>query len=400
MNLSNNFKRVSAPETGRLALQITSGASLNYPLYYFIPSITSDERFLIHHKAWDGQVQIFRLDLETGEDIQLSFASAEKTEWFPWCVNKGAGVLDHLSVLNVARNSVIYFDGSKVYEADVKTLKREQLFELPSGRFPIGQNCVTPDGKWLVYIHHSKEIYEKMQEFSYHQHYEGRYLSTNNPAALCAYCFETGEHRDLVWLNSPIHHVLPYDNENVIFCHPVNEGGMLMTSLRGGYYTHLRTQKADGGQVCHFLATKRGVMYEVGGNKGGIYNPFTHEKYELYLPEGIGYTHTGFDPEGKLWFYENHARDIHDMYFLAKHNPGGSDEWVRLTGNWQTYDSWDAPDYNYAQSSHFHPSVTPDRKWILFTAGDKENMTNHIYLLNIEDLKETEGIPNVCKNIK
>ena len=90
-----------------------------------------------------------------------------------------------------------------------------------------------------------------------------------------------------------------------------------------------------------------------------------------------------------------HLPHIHDMHFLVNHNPGGDDEWMKLTGHWPAYDNYDMPDYNYAQSSHFHPQVTPDRKWIMFTAGDYDNKTNHIYLLNIEDLKDTEGIPNI-----
>ena len=49
---------------------------------------------------------------------------------------------------------------------------------------------------------------------------------TNGASLNYPHYFETGEHRDLVWINSPIHHVLPYDSENVIFCHPVNESDL------------------------------------------------------------------------------------------------------------------------------------------------------------------------------
>ena len=55
-----------------------------------------------------------------------------------------------------------------------------------------------------------------------------------------------------------------------------------------------------------------------------------------------------------------------------------------MTGSWPTYGS--------GQKSHFHPQITPDRKWILFTGGDPTTETNHIYLLDATDLKLAEGM--------
>ena len=89
MQLSKKFKRFKAPETNRTVVQLTEGDSLNYPLYYFIPSITKDNRFLIHHKVLNNEVQIYRLDLTTGEDVRMSDAKSKDTYWYPWCVDKG-----------------------------------------------------------------------------------------------------------------------------------------------------------------------------------------------------------------------------------------------------------------------------------------------------------------------
>jgi hypothetical protein len=72
---------------------------------------------------------------------------------------------------------------------------------------------------------------------------------------------------------------------------------------------------------------------------------------------------------------------------LVRHDPEGEGVWAPLIGNWPTYGG--------GQKSHFHPQVTPDRRWILFTAGDPATETNHIYLLDIADLTPTEGIPEV-----
>ena len=55
-------------------------------------------------------------------------------------------------------------------------------------------------------------------------------------------------------------------------------------------------------------------------------------------------------------------------------------EFFDLTGSWPTYGG--------GQKSHFHPQITPDRKWILFTGGDPRTQTNHLFLLDATDLEE------------
>ena len=84
-----------------------------------------------------------------------------------------------------------------------------------------------------------------------------------------------------------------------------------LTDLRGGWYSHLRTQSADGGCVCHYVSTRRGLGlrgYCARGpglqNVVGLYDPETHSSHEIGLPQDWGYTHTGADAEGRLWFYE------------------------------------------------------------------------------------------------
>ena len=134
------------------------------------------------------------------------------------------------------------------------------------------------------------------------------------------------------------------------------------------------------------------MAYEILGRRDGrvltgLYDPATHRRYEFPLPSSFGYTHTGRDPDGRLWFYENSKKDCHDLQFLGSHSPDGEDEWLALTGHWPTYGT--------GQKSHFHPQVSPDRKWILMTGGDPDTETNHLFLVDISDLEETQGIPKL-----
>lgn len=381
------FKGRTAPETGRRAIQLTSGPGFCYPLYYFIGSMTADDRYLIYHRALDGEVQLHRLDLTTGESVQITQGTTAETGWLPWCVESGQGVLDHRSVLNEVRGEVIYFDQHNVRAVHVETLADRLLFQLPADRIAIGQNCVTPDGQWLAYIHHDRASHARMHAEGY---WDRRHISKGT--ALSLYHFETGEQRDLVFINSPIHHVLPYGDSHLVFCHPTMENGMLLTDLNGGWYTHMRTQDAQGGCVCHYIATARGIAYEVLGRSdgvwAGVYDPFSHRHYEWPMPRAFGYTHTGCDPEGRLFFYENSTPETHDLRLLARHVPDGEDEWLSLTGDWPTFGE-------RGQKTHFHPRLTRDRQWIIMVAGDPETQTNQIFLLDASDLTETAGIPDV-----
>jgi hypothetical protein len=389
--LSQSFRQLEAPGTGRRLLQLTTGPGFCYPLYYYVPSVTQDNRYVVYHEAAEGEVQLHRVDLATGDSLQLTHASGPDTWWRPWCTDAGSGVLDFRSALNVPRGEVVFFDGVHVRAVEVASGATRDLFDLPTDRLAIGQNCVTPDGQWFVYIHADRETYQRM--FDGNPDYDEYWRRRERARAthLAAYNFDTGEHRTILVLASPIHHVLPYNDRDLLFCHPTAENGMLLTDIEGGWYTHLRTQDEAGGQICHFVATARGATYEVlwgaGGLRGGICDPLTRATYEIKLPASFEYVHTGLDPAGLLWFYENHGPDTHDLQLLERHDPAGSDTWLTLAANWPTYGDQDS------QKAHFHPQVVLERRWILMTGGDAATETNQVFLLDISDLSETRGIP-------
>ncbi len=375
VRLSDTFRRSKAPETGRAVVQLTDGPGFTYPLYFYIPTITGDGKYLIYHRAAAGEVQLHRLDLPTGRSTQLTRATCPDTQWRPWCVDSGRGVLDHRSVLNVPRGLVVYFDGNRVRSVNVETLEDKLLFTVPEGREPYGQNCCTPDGKWFVYIH------------------TPRGATWGKPckgAAVVAYHFDTQQQRTLCRIDSAVFHVTAYDNERFVVTHPADHGGMLWTDLTGGRIVPLRDgEPGVRGHLIHCQVTRRGMIYEVpGAELLGIYDPLKRWRFEFQWPDCFQYIHTGRDPEGRLWFYENSSGwdkfDVHDMHTLVRLDPKGNHKWLRLTGTWPTYGG--------GQKAHFHPQLTPDRNWILFTSGDPRAQTNHIFLLDVSDLDDTRGI--------
>lgn len=73
------------PATGRTIRQLTAGRANNYPLYYFILSITPENDTLIFHSERTGWVQLYKLDLNTGGITQLTDGHTRDAGWAIWC---------------------------------------------------------------------------------------------------------------------------------------------------------------------------------------------------------------------------------------------------------------------------------------------------------------------------
>ncbi len=391
IKLSQSFQRLAAPGTGRRAIQLTSGKGFCYPMYYFIPSLSKDDRYLVYHRAEGGEVQLHRLDLTTGESQQMTYATHPYSQWIPWCTDAGKGVLDHRSAVNVARDEAVYFDGNVVHAVRIRTLDDRVLFTLPDDRLATGQNCVSPDGQWFFYIHHDRALYEaifgdpgapRKGGYQYQRH-------LSKGTELAGFNLNSGEHRTVVMLNAPIHHVQPSGARHLVFSSLAAERSILFTDYQGGWYTHLRTWTEDSGNTCHYCATRRGIVYEAYGPRGmigGMVSPATHKAIEFSLPGDSVSGHVGFDEQGRRFFFErNTVKDspAHDLIFLVRHAPAG-DEWMPLSGDW--------PAYGGGQKAHFHPRLVLGGQWILICAGDPSSQTNHLFLLDASDLPESEGV--------
>lgn len=390
MNISDTFRSFEDPDTKRNIIQLTSGNFFAYPMYYFIPSFSKDLRYLIYHRYIGGEVQLWRLNIETGREVQMTYAAGTDAQWYPWQQQEGLrGVMDYLSVVNVEKDFVVYFDSTQARRVCIRTLEDELLFELEPGRRVVSQNSISPDGQWLVYIDAEDNYYE-----------------TSDPAPgtkVMAWNFETEEHRHLYTDNAPFHHVVHIDNNQFILNHPVDRRGMVLGDINSANLEELRY--GDPGvehTPIHNIPTARGIAYESPQGHyinstskiGGLYDPFERKRFEFPLPSDFGYAHIGRDPLGRLWFFENERRgEHHDLWFLKNVNKESGLDWLQLTGNRLPYDGdYHADDHFPGQRAHYHPGLTPDRNWIMYVGGDSSSETNHIFLVDVSDLEDTRGI--------
>jgi len=70
--LPNETSEFVDPETGRRVRRFTAGADHSYPLYYFTSPLTANGRSMVIHRQREGWTQLYRLDLTTGEMVQLT----------------------------------------------------------------------------------------------------------------------------------------------------------------------------------------------------------------------------------------------------------------------------------------------------------------------------------------
>lgn len=381
-------REIRDPVTGRRWTQLTYGEEFCYPLYFFGPTLTSDGRLLLFHRYRDDEVQNWRMDLATGEAVRLTAATTPSCLWRPWDEPRPAcGVRELFSAFSPGSEEMFYFDRNVLRAVHVRTLADRAVYELPADRVPCGLPGASPDGAHLAMVHCDLKWWEGSTRKGAPVRHGAR------GCRLDVVDTATGRARNLVTMNSWLTHANFLDNERILFCHPPTECAILMTDLRGGWYSHLRAQTVEGWVVNHYLPTERGIMYETVSPMPfgvmGICDPATYvyRDFKTACPMA----HLGHDPAGKLWFGDSYRHDPPHDRFLAwfpRLRAGEVNPFTALTRGFQMYGG--------NQRSHIHAVLLPDRRHILFTGPDDASRTNHLFLLDVSDLA---GVETAMENV-
>ena len=381
------------PDTGRKLTRLTDGRSNSYALYYFVPSVTPDGRFLVFHSERSGEVQLYRLDLATGEIGQLTDGHTKDAGWAVWCEWHLDGIYNHLSAIHPVTGKVYYFEDHEIRATDVASFANRRVATLPPGRMPIGQAAFSPDGNWFGYIHADEAAYRALLQdretrtangtFSWDRDHHTTFRNAI-ASTLVLVDTRTGEQRVVTSTDYHFHHVLFVDNRTILLNHPKEVAGMWVVDIDGTNIRHLRPADAPGAHgamVNHQVITARGIAYEavVYLPKGrdtyfGMYDPKTDSFAEDLLPAD-GYVHVGFDPAGRFAFAES-AGTTHDLLAVHRRSEDG------LTTSLLRRLSSPAHD---DQRHHGHPFLAADRKRLYFTDGSAEGFAQ-VCALDVADL--------------
>ena len=382
--LAELFPKVSRPGLSRRVIQLTRGGDFCYPLYYFIPSITADGRWMIYHRETPGsphEIQLHRLDLRSGETHRITACRGAGAHWQPWGEDPAKGVLGDRSALAVERGLLIYFDGRQARCVSMSDGADKALFEVPEDRYVLSQNCFTGDERWFVYVDVDRNAFQTWLERGRKREEAGMCEGT----AVRAHNVDTGERRVLFYINYPVHHVHPVGEREIAFSHiPGDLLGMGLASLDRPGYRIPRPRDERDARIIHHVPTRRGIAYELspadGARGAGMLDPESGQTFEFPVPGDVN--HTGLDPEGRVFFYQR-KRDR--LQAIRRFDSDGEHEWQDLIGSWATY--------GRGQKAHFHPRFVLNGKWMQMVAGDPETETNHIFLVDVADMRAPEDMP-------
>ncbi|HVY52690.1 MAG TPA: hypothetical protein VHA07_14160 [Devosia sp.] len=389
------WSRGTDPQTGRAVTRFTSGASNDYPLYYFTPSVTPDLRWLVFHSERSGEVQLYRLDLATGEIGQLTDGHTRDAGWGVWCEWHLDGIYNHLSALHPMAGEVWYFEDGEIRATHLASFANRRVTDVPSGRMPIGQSAFSPDGRCFAYIHADERRYRALLADREARTKAGLFTWASDHqifrnaigATLALVDTDSGAQREVITTDYHFHHVLFVDNDTLLVNHPRGVAGMWVVRRDGSGVRHLRPQtdpRAHGAMVNHQVVTARGIAYEAvayheDGTRDtylGMYDPRTDSFAEALLPTD-GYVHVGFDPMGRFDFVENSGRDhtiLAVRYGLGSGAPLGTSLIRRLS----------SPDHD-DQRFHAHPFLANDRQQLYFTDFSPEGRAQ-ICAVDVSDL--------------
>lgn len=364
------IKRITDPEAGRSITQYTAANANNYPLYYFIPSHTADGRYVCFHSERSDYVQLYRLDTQSGEIVQLTDGRTRESGWAIWCQPHLRGIYNHLSALNTVTDDAFYFQDEEIRSTNLRTLESRHVCDIP-GRISIGQTGFSPDGKAFAFVHADRDHFTRafsdrealinMKRFDW----AGGHQAWRNgvPCTISLVDTETGAIRDVIDLDYHVHHVFYLDADRLLVNHPKDTHGMWIVNLDGTGVRTLRPED-EHGAIVHQVVTEDGIYYEAckrfdghRENWFGRYDVDTDTWDEVQLP-GLGYVHTGFDPAGRFLFFENDDGETHQL--LSAHFPHDPDRYELRVLKTLT-------PIQHGQRFHAHPFLSPDRRQLFYT---------------------------------
>lgn len=365
---SSEWKTVTDPQTGRSIKQFTTAQANNYPLYYFIPSITPEGDSLIFHSERSGWVQLYKMDLSSGDMVQLTDGQTRDSGWAMWCEYRLRGIYNHLSALNGVRREVYYFQDEEVRCTHVDSLENRVIHEIP-GRISIGQTGFSPDGHLFAFIHADREMFktalaDREATINMKRPFDHNLWRNDVPVTVGIINTETGAYHNVIELDFHVHHVFFIDDKRLLINHVQGENGMWIINIDGSGQRQLRASSEGNGAICHQVVTERGIFYEANvwheGEREvwfGRYDLGDDTFEEVHLP-GVGYVHTGYDPQGRFLCFENQLPDRHEL--ASAHFPHDPDRFeikqIRTLNP-----------ITRGQRVHAHPFLSPDRQWLFYT---------------------------------
>jgi len=346
------FKEYKDKETQKTVIKLTPDEYLCHHPYFYNKMITNDNRFLIHANNRDGQRNIYKLDLYSGEVDQLT---------------EGAMIRDFSPMLTSDDRFLIFCRDKKIIKMDMNTLEEEVIYETPPGWISGGNPGISSDDEYLVLVEMNEKDHIRGRgdwstfepQWAKKPHCRIIYIDIKQKLSKVAY---EDEH---CWLGHP--QIRPGDNNAILFCHegPGNriDARLWMVNSDG---TNLRCLKLQGH---HELVTHEYWLKD-GSKIAFVYrNSETGEETIRYMDPDTMEEEVLMECSTYCHFISNHdntkivgdgQRPEKPYIYLVDVN-GKREEKLCIHGS-----SWKS--YGNTQDAHPHPTFSPDGKFVIFTS--------------------------------
>jgi oligogalacturonide lyase len=374
------------PETNRKVTQLTNSPDEDYHLYYYNPTVTADGQYLIFFSERTGLNNLYRLELASGEIVQLTDAQPVRGEYWPFTSTvKGVGAC--LAAIGSGGREVFYWEGTQLFGVDIRSFKRRLLLKLPADRRPSMLNA-DASGKTLVFGTWDEAVFLEGSRRNYaFQPIPDDAFFQQGASTIMRVNTETEQAEELLrlehfWTN----HVLvnPYNPDLILFTHEFLEGSpdrMWIYDKATGECGPLAGQPPSEWFMHEFWSRdgKRVVFHG-----GQVDKRKSHGFCGWCAPDGTGWAKFEHTFEGRAYAHYNLHPDGQTMITDGEARPGCISK-IHLKDGKQEFEvlcRHDSYRYGDEQRCHPHPSFTPDGKRVIFTSN--HSSISHIFITDWE----------------
>ena len=389
----NHFSTYTDPYTGTEVERLTEPDHTSHHMYFYNRMTTSDGTYLLYCPELNGERQLYMMNLENGEAIQLT---------------EGEGVDEYGGMFSHDDKYVFYQQSNKFYKLNLADLSRECFYETPEG-WNGGSAGMSDDNRFMSIVETKKDTVAAKGGGKNWDFFAQNCLAK----PLCRIVYIDVEKKtshvvieDRCWFGHT--QIRPGDPDTIMFCHEgpydLIDARLWLVQSDGSNYRCCREQPNDLILTHEFWlpdGSKRAFVYrETTGDKVEnirMIDPETLE--ETILMPCSPFAHFICDKQNKYMVGDSQGSDV--PIHLLNQEEQEKDRAAGIIKNDFIYlidvakrkeeklcyhgTSWLAK-HGGPQDAHPHPCFTQDNRYVIFVS-DREGKPC-IYRVDLEKYLE------------